>query len=105
MRRAIAGLFAALLGLGAAQAQAPPAPATDPVYDAYAKPQRLAKLPDGRRIHLYCQGKGSPTVILTAGLGGASTSWTKVLPQIATRTRTCAWDRAGFGHSDPSPVA
>lgn len=103
MRRLVVGLLAALIGCSHAQAQTPPA--ADPAYDAYAKPQRLVKLPDGRRIHLYCQGHGSPTVILTAGLGGASMSWTKVLPAIAARTRVCAWDRAGFGHSDPSPAA
>jgi pimeloyl-ACP methyl ester carboxylesterase len=105
MRQAIAGLFAVLIGFGAAQAQAPPVRAVNPAYDAYATPQRLAKLPDGRRIHLYCQGRGSPTVILTAGLGEASMSWAKVQPAIASRTRTCAWDRAGFGYSDPSPAA
>jgi pimeloyl-ACP methyl ester carboxylesterase len=104
MRRHVAGLFAALVGFGIAEAQTPPSP-VNPALDAYAQPQRLVKLADGRRIHLYCQGRGSPTVILTAGLGGWSTSWAKVQPAIAQRTRTCAWDRAGFGHSDPSPLA
>jgi pimeloyl-ACP methyl ester carboxylesterase len=102
MLRPMAGLCAALMGFGVAHAQTPPAPAVDPIYDAYAKPGRLAKLPDGRRVNLHCQGRGSPTVIFTAGLGGASMSWAKVQPAIAGRTRTCAWDRAGFGHSDPS---
>lgn len=103
MRRRIAGLFASLVGIGAAHAQQPPAAAVDPAYDVYAQPQRLVTLPGGRRIHLYCQGRGAPTVILTAGLGGASMSWIKVQSAVAARTRVCAWDRAGFGHSDPSP--
>jgi pimeloyl-ACP methyl ester carboxylesterase len=104
MRWHVAGLLAAVIGVSAAHAQTPAPPTVDPALDAYIKPDRLAKLPDGRRIHLYCRGKGSPTVILTAGLGGWSTSWVKVHPAIATRTRTCAWDRAGFGHSDSSPA-
>lgn len=106
MNRHIAAALAALVGGQAAQAQTPPAaPVPDPAYDAYAKPQRLVKQADGRRIHLYCQGRGSPTVLFTAGLGGASTSWIKVLPAIAAQTRACAWDRAGFGHSDPNSTA
>jgi pimeloyl-ACP methyl ester carboxylesterase len=98
MRRFITGLVAGLAVACAAAAQTPPKP--NPALDVYAKPQRLVKLADGRRIHLWCQGKGSPTVIFTAGLGGWSTSWAKVQPAVARHTRTCAWDRAGFGHSD-----
>lgn len=93
-----------MIGVGGAQAQTPAPSPVDPALDAYIKPDRLATLPDGRRIHLFCRGKGSPTVILTAGLGGWATSWVKVHPAIAARTRACAWDRAGVGYSDPSPA-
>lgn len=103
MRRLIAGLFAVLLASGVAQAQSPPA-TPSPALDAYAKPARLVKLADGRRVHLNCQGKGGPTVILTAGLGAWSVSWWRVHAEIARRARTCSWDRAGFGHSDASPA-
>ena len=103
MRRLVAGLFAVFLASGAAHAQSP-APAPSQALDAYAKPARLVKLADGRRIHLNCQGKGGPTVILTAGLGGWSVSWWKVHAELAQRARTCSWDRAGFGHSDASPA-
>lgn len=103
MRAQLAGLFAAVVGFGTAQAQTP-APAPSPALDAYAKPARLVKLADGRRIHLNCQGKGGPTVILTAGLGAWSVSWWRVHAEIAKHARTCSWDRAGFGHSDPSPA-
>jgi pimeloyl-ACP methyl ester carboxylesterase len=68
----------------------------------YAKPQRLVELRDGRKIHLFCLGTGSPTVILTAGLGDWAVAWGKVQTPIALKTRVCAWDRAGFGFSDPS---
>lgn len=102
MRGYVTALSAALL---AVSAQAQPGPSkVNPALDVYAEPQRLARLPDGRRIHLYCQGRGSPTVVLTAGQGGWAISWAKVHRAMADRTRVCAWDRAGFGHSDPSPL-
>jgi pimeloyl-ACP methyl ester carboxylesterase len=68
----------------------------------YHPPGRLEDI-GGYRLHLYCIGKGSPTVILEAGGGNPWLSWYKVQPQIAQFTRVCAYDRAGLGWSDPSP--
>ena len=70
----------------------------------YDRPGLLARLPDGRRINLRCTGRGSPTVILDAGFGADSEAWTKVQPQVARATRVCAYDRAGYGFSDPGPL-
>lgn len=53
----------------------------------------------GRRIHVHCEGEGAPTVVLTHGLAGSSVNWAVIAPQIATHTRTCVWDRAGYGWS------
>lgn len=36
-------------------------------------------------------------------VGAWSFMWGKVQPTLAERTRVCAWDRAGFGFSSPSP--
>jgi pimeloyl-ACP methyl ester carboxylesterase len=85
-------------------AQSPPTspPQVDPLLRPYARPATLARLPDGRRIHLNCMGRGSPTVILTAGMGDWSSSWRRIQPQLARSTRVCAWDRAGFGFSSGS---
>lgn len=77
-------------------------PPHDPALEAYSRPQRLVEVEPGRRLHLVCLGKGSPTVILTAGLGNWSATWSPVHREIALTTRACAWDRAGFGFSDPS---
>ncbi|MEM7273413.1 MAG: alpha/beta hydrolase, partial [Actinomycetota bacterium] len=52
------------------------------------------------RLHLLCQGSGSPTVVLESGLGGFSQEWSHLQPDIATTTRVCAYDRAGYGWSD-----
>jgi pimeloyl-ACP methyl ester carboxylesterase len=57
----------------------------------------------GSQLHIYCVGEGSPTVVLDAGLGGFSLDWSLVQPQLAGSTRVCAYDRAGYGWSDPSP--
>jgi len=57
----------------------------------------------GRRINLHCTGTGDPTVILMAGLFSWSVVWYKTQPVIAQKTRVCAFDRAGYGFSDPGP--
>ena len=58
---------------------------------------------DGYRMHLYCTGQGSPTVILDAGLGFDSLIWANIQPELSKATRVCSYDRAGFGWSDPRP--
>jgi pimeloyl-ACP methyl ester carboxylesterase len=60
----------------------------------------------GYQMHLYCTGAnvdGSPTVILEQGLGGISSGWALVQPEVAKGTRVCSYDRAGTGWSDASP--
>jgi pimeloyl-ACP methyl ester carboxylesterase len=56
----------------------------------------------GRSLYLDCRGRGTPTVILEAGSGSDSGTWTAVHDELATTTRTCAYDRAGRGRSDPT---
>lgn len=56
-----------------------------------------------RRLYLDCRGEGSPTVILENGLGSGAAGWGFVLPELAERTRVCAYDRAGIGRSDGAP--
>ncbi|NYE60980.1 pimeloyl-ACP methyl ester carboxylesterase [Duganella sp. 1224] len=55
----------------------------------------------GRKLNLYCTGKGSPTVLFEADAGRAGWDWSAVLPAVAARTRACVYDRAGLGASDP----
>lgn len=54
-------------------------------------------------MHISCTGEGATTVILDAGLGGASLDWSLIQPTLSGSTRVCAYDRAGMGWSDPSP--
>ena len=55
----------------------------------------------GRSLYIECRGEGSPTIVLEAGMGGGVSSWAPVIDGLATTTRTCAYDRAGRGRSDP----
>lgn len=65
-------------------------------------PGRLVDI-GGYRLHLYCMGEGSHTVILEAGFKRSSAVWYAVQPQVAKFARVCAYDRAGYGWSDPGP--
>jgi pimeloyl-ACP methyl ester carboxylesterase len=57
----------------------------------------------GYQMHIYCQGSGSPTVVLDSGLGDFSLAWELVKPRVAQSTRVCAYDRAGLGWSERGP--
>jgi pimeloyl-ACP methyl ester carboxylesterase len=56
----------------------------------------------GHRLHATCLGGGSPVVLLESGIAASSLSWAVVQPEIATFTRVCSYDRAGFAWSDPA---
>ena len=57
----------------------------------------------GYRLHLYCIGRGGPTVVLEHGHQATYLDWFRVQPQIAAFTRVCSYDRGGYGWSDRSP--
>ncbi len=78
--------------LAAAQPDLPPAPG------------RLVDV-GGRSLHVYCEGEGSPTVVLEAGLGDGSINFRALQARIAEFTRVCAYDRAGYGWSDEADDA
>ena len=55
-------------------------------------------------LHIYCIGEGSPAVVIDVGAGESYTSWQSVQAQLAQDTRVCAYDRAGYGQSEPGPM-
>ena len=69
-----------------------------------AASDRLVTLPSGRRIFISCMGSGSPTVLFESGYRGGASAWYKVQSAVARTTRACAYDRAGYGESDPGPL-
>lgn len=94
----------AALSLAISVASAEPSIAQAAAVPGAAVTDGMVALPDGRRIHLGCSGTGTPTVVLDAGLGLDSSIWMRVLPGLAAITRTCAYDRAGYGRSDAGPM-
>lgn len=65
-------------------------------------------LPQGRfvqveqhRMHIDCTGTGDVTVVVDAGIGGSSVDWWLVRQELDSSMRFCAYDRAGYGWSDP----
>ena len=60
----------------------------------------------GRKLRIFCAGpeNSGPTVVLEAGAFGFSADWAVVQQKLADRgVRSCAYDRAGLGYSDPAP--
>lgn len=55
---------------------------------------------DGKRLVVHCSGSGSPTVVLEAGLGDGSATWSQIQPGVGKVTRVCSYDRLGEGASD-----
>jgi pimeloyl-ACP methyl ester carboxylesterase len=68
----------------------------------YPAPGQLVDV-GGYKLHIYCIGEGSPTVILDAAADMMSSDWAWIQPEIAKHTRVCSYDRAGMGWSDSNP--
>ncbi len=71
--------------------------------DTYPAPGLMVRVGE-HRLHLYCTGRGEPTVVMDSGLGGNSLDWTRVQPEVAAYTRVCTYDRAGYGWSELGPL-
>ncbi len=59
-----------------------------------------------RSMRLVCAGpaSGSPTILMESGAFGFSADWAVVQARLAAKgVRSCAYDRAGLGFSDPGP--
>jgi len=80
------------------------------------KALRRSALPDDRLPHarfchtrfgvrsLVVAGSGSPTVVFEAGVGQDKRHWAQVFNRISELTRAVAYDRAGYGQSEPSAL-
>lgn len=81
------------------------------VYELISEGQDARRFPapgqlysvNGRQLHLWCLGSGSPTVILEASGASSSIQWWPIQEELAEFSHVCSYDRAGFGWSDPSP--
>jgi pimeloyl-ACP methyl ester carboxylesterase len=89
------------------------AAATTAVLDAVdlrrvLPPGDLVDLADGRRLHLHVLGpadasaaRDAPTIVLETGSGGFAASLAWLHRELSSNTAVVAYDRAGYGFSDP----
>ena len=63
----------------------------------------VVEIEDGRGLYVRCTGTGSPTVVMEAGDADTGSYYAGIEPDIAATTRTCLYDRANLGQSDPAP--
>lgn len=76
-------------------------PSDDDGYALFEQPGQMVRVSHGARLSLYCAGHGFPTVVLESGFGGATAEeWHMLQPRLAKITRTCSYDRAGYGFSE-----
>jgi pimeloyl-ACP methyl ester carboxylesterase len=68
-------------------------------------PGARVDLATGAAVNVLEEGSGAP-VVLVHGLPGSAYDWRLLLPELASRGyRAIAYDRVGYGHSDPRPDA
>lgn len=96
-------VVATALGVTACAAAAVAAVPNADELAPYLEPQTLVDV-GGHKINLYCTGRGSPTVVLDAGMAETMFTWRKVQPAVAKFTRVCSYDRASMGFSTDGPL-
>jgi hypothetical protein len=65
------------------------------------KLDRVVKVDGDRGLYVRCTGSGSPTVFMEGGDEDTSDSYGYAEESVAKVTRTCVYDRANLGQSDP----
>jgi pimeloyl-ACP methyl ester carboxylesterase len=56
----------------------------------------------GRKLHVQCNGSGTPAVLFLNGVPRASIHFSLVAAQVARFTAACVYDRAGEAWSEPA---
>lgn len=73
--------------------------------EKYKNPGQLIKVYN-HKMHIYGEGKGTPTVVFTVGSGtpSAYTDYYFIQKSISKITRTISYDRLGYGWSDKTSI-
>lgn len=74
------------------------------VEQSMPEPDFITVDDSGRRLAYSVMGRGTPTVVLEAGLGGTIAHWRRLPSDLAPLVRVVSYDRAGLGASDSGPV-
>jgi hypothetical protein len=103
---ALAGIVVAgALIMGCGGSDEDDANAANPSVEASASrnPDGVTKIGRGRGLYVRCTGNGSPTGVMEGGDEDTGDSYAFAEPAVAKATRTCVYDRANLGRSDPAP--
>lgn len=65
-------------------------------------PNAMTDQVDQRRVEYALTRNGNQTVIFENGLGGTMDWWAEVFPEISKNTTAFAYNRPGYGNSDPA---
>ena len=76
--------------------------AVSKLRENFPAPGHLVEV-EGHLIHIYCIGRGSPTVVIDAGNGSFSLEWMPIQETLSSEGRVCTFDRSGYGWSEPGP--
>lgn len=95
-------IAAAVLLAGCGDDSDSPRPAEAPDESA-ALLDEVVEIEAGRGLYVRCTGTDSPTVVMEGGDLDTSDSYAFAEEGLAAETRTCVYDRANLGQSDPAP--
>lgn len=56
------------------------------------------------KLYLNCRGSGSITIVIETGVGETYRTLGSLIESLSQETRVCAYDRAGYGQSEPGPM-
>lgn len=101
MTKAVFGFALLALAAGTTSSAFAAASAQQDTAGVFAVPHQLVDI-GGRKMNIYCSGKGATTVVFDSQSGDAGWAWFRVQPEVAKHTRACVYDRAGMGFSDPA---
>jgi len=57
------------------------------------------------RLQMHLEGKGTPTVVIEAGITDQMENWRPLQQRIARETFIVTYNRAGYGQSEPGPLS
>ena len=78
-------------------------PSTSPSESGSPTIDGVVEIDGDRGLYVRCRGTGSPTVVMEGGDEDTSSSYAFAETALARETRTCVYDRANLGQSDPDP--
>lgn len=74
------------------------------IAESSTPPGQLVDL-GGYNLHFSIKGSNGPTIIIEGGTGSWSLQWMDLQDELSKYYKVVAYDRAGYGWSDPSPYS